>query len=180
MQSVVVMSFVPAKKRWNGDVIYFGCEKNRTNIAPAQETLKIRLKISQKSLKTLIKSTFLACHLFRSLITEKSTCASKCFFQWSALTRMKRVAQQLVKQGFALWSVPSAHGNVTARFASWRQRRRFIQATGLCFIFAKRMLHFFDSEVFRNFVDAFPRGDLLAHLFGSVDRFEPAKDLKYL
>ena len=42
-----------------------------------------------------------------------------------------------------------------ARFASWRQHRRFIQATGLCFIFAKRMLHFFGSEVFRNFADAF-------------------------
>lgn len=46
--------------------------KNRTNIAPAQEKLKIRLKISQKSLKTLIKSTFLACHLFRSLITKNT------------------------------------------------------------------------------------------------------------
>ena len=34
---------------------------------------------------------------------------------------------------------------------------------------------FSDSEVFRNFVDAFPRGALLAHHFGSVDRFEPAK-----
>ena len=31
---------------------------------------------------------------------------------------------------------------------------------------------FFDPMVFRNFVDAFPR---FAHLFGSVDRFEPAK-----
>jgi len=30
-----------------------------------------------------------------------------------------------------------------------------IQAAGLCFIFAKRMLHFPDSKVFRNFVDAF-------------------------
>jgi len=50
--------------------------KNRTNIAPAQETLKIRLKISQKSLKTLIKSTFLACHLFRSLITTKNALLS--------------------------------------------------------------------------------------------------------
>ena len=37
------------------------------------------------------------------------------------------------------------------------------------------MLHFPDSEVFQNFVDAFPRGALLAHHFGSVDRFEPAK-----
>ena len=33
----------------------------------------------------------------------------------------------------------------------------------------------YDSEVFRNFVDAFPRGGLLAHHFGSHDRFEPAK-----
>ena len=31
---------------------------------------------------------------------------------------------------------------------------------------------FLDSKVFRNFADAFPR---FAHLFGSVDRFEPAK-----
>ena len=30
----------------------------------------------------------------------------------------------------------------------------------------------FNSKVFRNFVDAFPR---FAHLFGSLDRFEPAK-----
>ena len=30
----------------------------------------------------------------------------------------------------------------------------------------------FDSKVFQNFVDAFPR---FAHLFGSVDRFEPPK-----
>ena len=37
---------------------------------------------------------------------------------------------------------------------------------------AKPQLHFFNSKVFRNFVDAFPR---FAHLFGSVDRFEPAK-----
>ena len=34
---------------------------------------------------------------------------------------------------------------------------------------------FFDSEVFRNFVDAFLRRALLAHLFGSVDRFELTK-----
>ena len=34
---------------------------------------------------------------------------------------------------------------------------------------------FFGSEVFRNFVDAFPRGALLAHHFGAFDRFEPAK-----
>ena len=39
---------------------------------------------------------------------------------------------------------------------------------------------FFNSKVFRNFVDAFPRRALLAHLFGSVDRFEPAKRLKCL
>ena len=51
--------------------------------------------------------------------------------------------------------MPLAHGKITVRFASRRQRRRFIQAAGLCFIFAKRMLHFFDSEVFRNFADAF-------------------------
>ena len=51
--------------------------------------------------------------------------------------------------------MPSAYEDAWARFASWRQRRHFIQAAGLCFIFAKRMLHFFDSEVFRNFVDAF-------------------------
>ena len=88
------MSFVPAKKRRNGDVIYFGCEKNRTNIAPAQETLKIRLKISQKSLKTLIKSTFLACHLFRSLITEKSTSVNRCaFFNEAHLRCMKNEAR---------------------------------------------------------------------------------------
>ena len=51
--------------------------------------------------------------------------------------------------------MPSAYEDARARFASWRQRRRFIQAAGLCFIFAKRMFHFFDSEVFRNFADAF-------------------------
>ena len=39
---------------------------------------------------------------------------------------------------------------------------------------------FFDSGVFRNFVDAFPRGALLAHHFGSVDRFGPTKRLKCL
>ena len=33
----------------------------------------------------------------------------------------------------------------------------------------------FRLKVFQNFVDAFPRGALLAHLFASVDRFEPAK-----
>ena len=38
----------------------------------------------------------------------------------------------------------------------------------------------FNSEIFRNFVDAFPRGALLAHHFGSVDRLEPAKALKCL
>ena len=36
-------------------------------------------------------------------------------------------------------------------------------------------LNLFDSKVFRNFVDAFSRGALLAHHFGSVDRLEPAK-----
>jgi len=30
----------------------------------------------------------------------------------------------------------------------------------------------FDFKVFQNFVDAFPRGALLAHHFGAVDRFE--------
>ena len=38
----------------------------------------------------------------------------------------------------------------------------------------------YDSEVFRNFVDAFPRGALLAHHFGAVDGFEPAIRLKCL
>ena len=38
-----------------------------------------------------------------------------------------------------------------------------------------RNFTFFNSKVFRNFVDAFPCRALLAHHFGSVDRFEPAK-----
>ena len=41
-------------------------------------------------------------------------------------------------------------------------------------------LNLFDSEVFHNFVDAFPRGALLAHHFGSVAGSEPAKGLKCL
>ena len=40
---------------------------------------------------------------------------------------------------------------------------------------------FSDSEVFRNFVDAFlHRGLAIGAVFGSVDRFEPAKRLKCL
>ena len=45
--------------------------KNCRNKAVAQKTLRIRLKKPQKSLKTLINSTFLACHLFRSPNTRK-------------------------------------------------------------------------------------------------------------
>ena len=44
--------------------------KNCRNKAVAQKTLRIRLKKLQKSLKTLINSTFLACHLFRSPNTK--------------------------------------------------------------------------------------------------------------
>ena len=36
-----------------------------------------------------------------------------------------------MKQGFALLSEPSAHGEVSVRFASWRQRRRFTEAARL-------------------------------------------------
>lgn len=36
---------------------------------------------------------------------------------------------------------PSAHGEVSVRFASRRQRRREAKPQGFCFIFAKRMLH---------------------------------------
>ena len=36
-----------------------------------------------------------------------------------------------MKQGFALWSVASPHGEVTLRFASWQRSCRFIEAVRL-------------------------------------------------
>ena len=60
--------------------------KNCRNKAVAQKTLRIRLKKLQKSLKTLISSTFLACHLFRSPNTTKNALLSTdkgAFFELS-------------------------------------------------------------------------------------------------
>ena len=45
-------------------------EVNGIKYKLVQKTLKIRFKKLQKSLKTLINSTFLACHLFRSPNTK--------------------------------------------------------------------------------------------------------------
>ena len=44
---------------------------------------------------------------------------------------MKRVAKQLVKQGFALLSEPSAHGEVSVRFASRERSECFVEAARL-------------------------------------------------
>ena len=54
--------------------------KNCRNKAVAQKTLRIRLKKLQKSLKTLINSTFLACHLFRSPNTKRKGSTSCYLF----------------------------------------------------------------------------------------------------
>ena len=62
----------------------------------------------------------------------------------------------------------------TDLISSEAERRRFHPSRARISSCEARF-HFFDSEVFQNFVDAFLRGALLAHLFGSVDRFEPAK-----
>ena len=61
--------------------------KNRTHKAPTQKNFKTRLEKLKKSLKTLIKSAFLACHLFRSLITWKKHLLSQVLFQWNSFLR---------------------------------------------------------------------------------------------
>ena len=56
-------------------------------------------------------------YLFYSPYTEKITCFRRWFFQWSAPCGAWKM-----KQGFALWSVPSAHGDVRVRFASCERK----------------------------------------------------------
>ena len=68
--------------------------KNCRNKAVAQKTLKIRLKKLQKSLKTLINSTFLACHLFRSPNTKQRTPIGVLFVLAGAQPREHRSASR--------------------------------------------------------------------------------------
>ena len=65
---------------------------------------------------------------FKELTLKQKSTARAVLF---CLEMKRTCGAWKMKQGFALWSEPSAHGEVSVRFASRRQRRRFIEAARL-------------------------------------------------
>ena len=108
----------------------------------------------------------------------KSTCNCKCFFQRCVpLTRNVMYPSGVMFASQVMCASRVRRAERITSFCAAGAIHHYASAQHHC---GEAATSLFDFEVFQNFVDAFPRGALLAHHFGSVAGFEHAKGLKCL